>query len=63
MNKSIYVLVLLDLILERVTFWSLSHFIPNSSEGRPFRLGSGANMEKVLRMDRNMHTVSRVDIL
>ncbi|XP_071497133.1 probable E3 ubiquitin-protein ligase HECTD4 [Diadema antillarum] len=33
-----------------------------SSEGRPFRLGSGANMEKVLRMDRNMHTMGKAEL-
>ncbi|XP_041456057.1 probable E3 ubiquitin-protein ligase HECTD4 isoform X4 [Lytechinus variegatus] len=33
-----------------------------SSEGRPFRLGSGANMEKVLRMDRNMHTNGKAEL-
>ncbi|KAL0187661.1 hypothetical protein M9458_014760, partial [Cirrhinus mrigala] len=26
----------------------------SSSEGRPFRLGTGANMEKVVKMDRDM---------
>lgn len=34
----------------------------SSSEGRPFRLGTGANMEKVVKMDRDMtkvHVVKR----
>lgn len=30
----------------------------SSSEGRPFRLGTGANMEKVVKMDRDMTKVS-----
>lgn len=29
----------------------------SSSEGRPFRLGTGANMEKVVKMDRDMTKV------
>ncbi|XP_034647326.1 probable E3 ubiquitin-protein ligase HECTD4 [Trachemys scripta elegans] len=29
-------------------------YICSSSEGRPFRLGTGANMEKVVKMDRDM---------
>ena len=34
-------------------------FVCSSSDGRPFRLGSGANMEKVVRMDREMTRVSK----
>ncbi len=30
----------------------------SSTEGRPFRLGTGANMEKVVKMDRDMTKVS-----
>lgn len=37
----------------------MSVFAPcSSSEGRPFRLGTGANMEKVVKMDRDMTKVS-----
>ena len=31
----------------------------SSSEGRPFRLGTGANMEKVVKMDRDMTKVQK----
>lgn len=31
----------------------------SSSEGRPFRLGTGANMEKVVKMDRDMTKVRK----
>ena len=37
-----------------IMFW---FFLCSSSDGRPFRLGSGANMEKVVRMDREMTRV------
>lgn len=30
----------------------------SSSEGRPFRLGTGANMDKVVKMDRDMTKVN-----
>lgn len=30
----------------------------HSSENRPFRIGGGANMERVVRMDREMTKVS-----
>ncbi|CAF93792.1 unnamed protein product [Tetraodon nigroviridis] len=33
---------------------SLLNDLSSSSEGRPFRLGTGANMEKVVKMDRDM---------
>ncbi|CAB1321868.1 unnamed protein product [Coregonus sp. 'balchen'] len=32
----------------------LQPLLSSSSEGRPFRLGTGANMEKVVKMDRDM---------
>lgn len=32
----------------------------SSSEGRPFRLGTGANMEKVVKMDRDMTKVQKL---
>lgn len=35
-------------------FYTLNY---SSSEGRPFRLGTGANMEKVVKMDRDMTKV------
>lgn len=36
------------------------HFhLNSSSEGRPFRLGTGANMEKVVKMDRDMTKVRK----
>ncbi|XP_077866440.1 putative E3 ubiquitin-protein ligase HECTD4 [Saccoglossus kowalevskii] len=34
-----------------------------SSDGRPFRLGSGANMEKVVRMDREMTKHNRAEVI
>lgn len=46
-----------------ILLWvSLTSVLPpsvkcSSSEGRPFRLGTGANMEKVVKMDRDMTKV------
>ncbi|XP_022104608.1 probable E3 ubiquitin-protein ligase HECTD4 isoform X2 [Acanthaster planci] len=34
----------------------------SSSDGRPFRLGSGANMEKVVRMDREMTKYGKAEV-
>ncbi|XP_077996372.1 putative E3 ubiquitin-protein ligase HECTD4 [Glandiceps talaboti] len=34
-----------------------------SSDGRPFRLGSGANMEKVVRMDREMTKHNKAEVM
>lgn len=39
-------------------FFFFFHF-NSSSEGRPFRLGTGANMEKVVKMDRDMTKVRK----
>lgn len=39
------------------TYWVLLQSQCSSSEGRPFRLGTGANMEKVVKMDRDMTKV------
>lgn len=43
-----------------VSDFTVSPLFPkcSSSEGRPFRLGTGANMEKVVKMDRDMTKVT-----
>lgn len=44
----------------QVKLMCLFYFHSNSSsEGRPFRLGTGANMEKVVKMDRDMTKVRK----
>uniref|UniRef100_A0AAY5EB62 HECT domain-containing protein n=1 Tax=Electrophorus electricus TaxID=8005 RepID=A0AAY5EB62_ELEEL len=35
----------------------------SSSEGRPFRLGTGANMEKVVKMDRDMTKTGSCEVI
>lgn len=55
-NSSVNVLTTFHLFL--TTFHlCLLFFLCSSSEGRPFRLGTGANMEKVVKMDRDMTKV------
>lgn len=45
--------------ISKLTYSDIFIYTPDysSSEGRPFRLGTGANMEKVVKMDRDMTKV------
>lgn len=45
--------------ISKLPFCDIFIYSPDcsSSEGRPFRLGTGANMEKVVKMDRDMTKV------